>query len=295
MKGTILILSALLLFGCSETPESRPSKRARPLVFVSIPPQAGLLKAMVGEHIEVRTLVGEGQSPHSYEPTARQLTALGEADILFTIGVPFEQALLTKIAPLYPDLKIVESHEGIGLRSMPHNHDGVHCTHDHGEKDPHVWLTPLKALKIASNMRGTLKKLYSDHYWKHYHSNFEALNMQLNHLHEETAKKLLPFRGKRFYVFHPSFGYFSDAYGLEQIAVELNGKSPTPRQLAKLIEQAKADGVKVIFVQKQFPSSSAKVISDAIGGSVVQLDPLAEDSVANLRRIAESIAQTLEP
>ena len=291
MKGTIFILLSMLLLGCGEkTPSSRPEGL---VVFASIPPQAGLAKAIAGDLATVHALVREGQSPHAYEPTARQLASLGEADALFTIGVPFEAALLRKIAPLYPDLPIVGTQDQIRLRDMPHAHHGEHCTHDHGQKDPHVWLTPLNNLAVAGQILNTLEHADPEHAAT-YRANFETLAGRLEALDAEISSMLEPHRGARFYVFHPSFGYFADAYGLEQVPIELDGKSPSPRQLADLIARAKADGVKVVFVQKQFPEGSAQAVADAIGGSVVQLDPLAEDVVANLRQIAEAIAQALE-
>ena len=290
MKGTILFLSIALLFGCSKKEDTQPLQSEKPLVFVSIPPLAGLVKNISKDAFEVRTLVGEGQSPHSYEPTAKQLTTLSQADILFTIGVPFEQPLLKKIKPLYPALPIIETDARVKKRSMPHAHHGEHCTHDHGAKDPHVWLDPLQLEKIAEDLCHGLMELDPENA-QLFHQNFETLTTgQLSKL----DTKLMRHKGTRFYVFHPSFGYFADAYGLEQIAIELDGKSPSPRQLANLIEQAKTDGVKVIFVQKQFPEGSAKAVADAIGGKVVQLDPLAEDVIANLKQIAEAIVQTLE-
>ncbi len=292
MKGIILFLSALLLFGCTEkTPPYSVNKK--PVVFVSIPPQAGLVKTIGGDLIEVRTLVGEGQSPHSYEPTARQLTRLGEADAFLTIGVPLEKALLKKIEPLYPDLPLFRTQTDIALRSMPHVHHGEACSNEHGAKDPHIWLSPNNVMLIAANTVAVLKKsdpenagIYTD--------NFEQLNGKLEKIKGEIAAKLAPYKGRRFYVFHPSFGYFADEFGLEQIPIELDGKTPSPRQLTALIEQAKADGVKIIFVQKQFPADSAEAVADAIGGKVVQLDPLAEDVVANLQKIADSIADSYE-
>ncbi len=259
-------------------------------MFASIPPQSGLLKELVGDAMEIRVLVGEGQSPHSYEPTARQLARLSESDVLFTIGAPFEQALLSKIRPLYPHLPIVETDAGVIKRTMPHAHHGPDCAHDHGAKDPHVWLSPKNAVVIVDNMYAALEKSGRGDQQKH-----EALVARLNALDAKIAARLAPFKGSRFYVFHPSFGYFADEYGLTQVPIELEGKSPSPRQLADLIEQAQADGVKVIFTQKQFPIESARAVADAIDGTVVQLDPLAEDVIANLERIAESIAQALEP
>ncbi|MEI6892667.1 MAG: zinc ABC transporter substrate-binding protein [Pontiella sp.] len=253
-------------------------------MFVSIPPQAGLLKALVGDSMEVRTLVGDGQSPHTYEPSARQLAALGEAKILFTIGVPFETPLLKKIAPLYPNLSIIGTDDPIAKRAMPHVHHGDHCSHEHGATDPHIWLSPKNAMALATGMFQALEKNGQADREK-----YEALIQTLEALHAQISEQLAPFKGNRFYVFHPSFGYFSDAYGLHQIPIELEGKSPSPRQLADLIEQAQVDDVKVIFVQKQFPASSATAVAHAIGGVVVQLDPLAEDVVANMQQIAEAI------
>lgn len=292
MKGTIYILSALLLAGCAEKKQDEIDNR--PLVFTSILPQTGLAKSIAGDHMAVYTLVGEGQSPHSYEPTAKQLAKLAKADGLLTIGVPFEQQLLKKIEPLYPDLPIINTRQGITLRTMPHAHHGEQCSHDHGEPDPHVWLVPENARQIAENITHTLVETDPDNAAT-YQQNYETLANELEQLDAEIRALLAPYKGSRFYVFHPSFGYFADAYGLEQIPVELDGKSPSPRQLAQLIDQARADQVKVIFVQQQFPAGSARAVADAIGGSVVQLDPLAEDCIANLRLMAETVAKTLKP
>jgi len=291
MKGTIYFLATLLLIGCAEKqPHTRTGK---PIVFVSIMPQVGLAKAIAGDLIEIHTLVGKGQSPHAYEPTARQLALLGEADALLTIGVPFERHLLKKITPLYPELPTINLQEGIELRSMPHQHHGEHCTHEHGAQDPHIWLSPQNASAIAKNILIALQKVDPSNS-EIYQTNYEQLADRFKQLDVEITEKLSPYKGCRFYVFHPSFGYFAEAYGLKQIPVELDGKSPSSRQLVGLIEQAHRDEVNVVFVQKQFPTDSAKAIANAINGHVVPLDPLAEDSIANLRLIADSIAQALE-
>ena len=290
MKNTIHLLAVLLLFGCAEKQKSGGSWN--PVVFVSIQPQSGLAKAIAGDRVEIHTLVGKGQSPHAYEPTARQLTRLGEADALLGIGMPFEKHLLKKIVPLYPDLPIIGTQAGIKLRTMPHEHHGEHCTADHGAVDPHVWLSPANAIVLAENMAQTLGKIDPGNADK-YREHLEKLATELKQLDKDIRDRLAPYAGSRFYVFHPSFGYFADAYGLKQVSVELDGKAPSPRQLVALIEQAKSDDIKVVFVQKQFPADSAKAIALAIDGTVVQLDPLAEDVVANLRLIAESIEKAL--
>jgi zinc transport system substrate-binding protein len=291
MKYIASILLLVIAAGCSE-PQPQPPQ-SKPVYFVSIPPQAGLLKILVGDNADIHTLIGEGQSPHTYEPTAQQLARLSEAKALFVIGVPFEKALLKKIEPLYPNLTIVETQADMKQRPMPHHHHGDACTHDHDAKDPHIWLSAPHAMGLAANMLNAIEKL--DWYnRREYIANYEALIEGLEELHKEIDSYLAPYQGRRFYVFHPSFGYFADMYGLNQVPIEVDGKSPSPRQLADLIEQAKADNAKIIFVQKQFPKDSAQTIADAVGAKVVHVDPLAEDIDSVLVEITESLAEAFE-
>ena len=81
---------------------------------------------------------------------------------------------------------------------------------------------------------------------------------------------------------------------MHQEAVEVEGKSPTPRQLYSLLTRAKTDKVKIVFVQPQFDRKSAQAIANGIGGEVVPLDPLAEDVVGNLKIMAEKIQSALK-
>ena len=97
----------------------------------------------------------------------------------------------------------------------------------------------------------------------------------------------------RFMVFHPAWGYFADAYGVEQISVEIEGKEPKPLQLQRLIENAKKGGIKVIFVQPQFSVKSAKIIAEAIGGEVIFANPLALNWIENMRQQAAKFKAAL--
>jgi len=99
----------------------------------------------------------------------------------------------------------------------------------------------------------------------------------------EKLKNLLrEHRGKQFMVFHPSWGYFAREYGLTQVPIEIEGKSPKPAQLSELIKHALEQKITVIFAQKQFSTKNAEVIARAIGGKVVLVDPLALDWFANM-------------
>jgi zinc transport system substrate-binding protein len=94
-------------------------------------------------------------------------------------------------------------------------------------------------------------------------------------------------------VFHPAYGYFTDAYGLEQIAIEENGAAPGLRHLAEVIDRARKQGTKTVFIQPQVSASYAETVAKAIGAKMVTMDPLAEDYIENLRAMARKIASGL--
>jgi len=289
---TIAAIGCVLALGaCDRAPVGGDGKLN---IAVSIQPQAFLAERVGGQHVAVTALVGEGQSPHAYEPTPKQMARLADAQALLTLGVPFEKQLLPKIRSTFPKLQIIDARAGITLRTLacPHErHDG----HDHaqGEKDPHVWLDPRNAKVIAANTAAALKALDPAHA-ADYDANLAALHADLDALDAKIAAALAPVKGQTLLVYHPAFGYFADAYGLRQEPVEVEGKEPTAKQLAKLIDAAKRDGVKVIFVQQQFSAQSASALAEAIGGAVVPIDPLAADILTNLQAMADKVVAALE-
>ncbi|HAJ27655.1 MAG TPA: ABC transporter substrate-binding protein [Syntrophus sp. (in: bacteria)] len=274
-------------------------EKAKIPVFVSILPQAYFLERIGGSHIDVEVLIGAGQSPHSYEPTPKQMAKLATAKAFFSIGVPVEKGVLRKIRQSHKQLVIVEIQQGITYRYLAghdHEHGAAH-EKDHKsegkkEPDPHIWMAP-KLVKIqARNIYEALSRLDPAHK-QEYAANLRAFDADLDRVDARISRALAPFKGRKMYVFHPSFGYFTDAYGLIQVPIEIEGKEPGARQLAKLIDRAKKDRVKVMFVQPQFSARSAEAMAKAIGGAVVPIDPLARDYLANLDRIAAAVERGL--
>jgi zinc transport system substrate-binding protein len=269
-------------------------------VFVSILPQTYFLERIGGNHVNVEVLIGEGQSEHTYEPSPKQTAKLAEARAYFSIGVPAERAVLRKIRQSRKPLLIVETQKGTTYRYLSdhhHDHDEghgtEHTTHAGGkEPDPHIWMSP-KLVKIqAQNIHDALCRLDSAHK-QDYTANLKTFQKDLDRLDARLARTLAPFKGSRMYVFHPAFGYFADAYGLIEVPIEVEGKEPSARQLADLINRARQDGVKVIFVQPQFSPKSAEAVAKAIGGIVVPINPLARDYMANLEGIAAAVEKGL--
>jgi zinc transport system substrate-binding protein len=297
----ILCFCLLPILACRPSAPTAGSSGKTPQVTVAIPPQAYFVERICGKHVRVQVLVEPGQSPHTFEPTPKQMAELAESRLYFKIGLPFEERLLSKIGETFKDLTIVDTREGIKLRTMEEwelggEEEGEEGHHDEdraGTPDPHIWLSP-KLVKIqAQTICGAISKT-DPAYAAEYAQNLKAFEADLDATDAKIAAALAPLKGKEFFVFHPAFGYFGDAYGLKQIAVETGGKQPGPRQLTELIERARKSGVKLILVQRQFSTVSAQAVAEAIGGAVVPTDTLATDYLANLEDLEAKIKSALE-
>ena len=293
---SFLLLVALWV-GVSAGAEGKPESKVK--AFVSILPIAYFVERVGGPYVEVSVLVGPGQDPHTFEPTPKLVAKLADARVLFEMGFPFEETLIKKVGRTFKNVEVVNLQQGIKLRTMTeeeeHSHgdaDDQEHAHEAGDRDQHTWLDPQLAKIQARTIADTLIRIDPSHQAQ-YEKNMEDLQTDLDTIHEQLTKALTPVKGKSFYVFHPAYGYFGDAYGLKQIAVQLGGKEPTARQLARLIELAKEDGVRVIFVQPQFSKKSAEALAKAIGGAVVPLNDLAPDYLRNLREMAVKLDSAL--
>ena len=283
-------------------------------VFVSVLPQAYFVERVGGEHVEVTVMVQPGQSPATYAPTPRQLGSLSEAKLYFSVGVPFERGFLHKVASTSPGLRIVDTREGVPLLTMageripggPRHDEGMGETepsdsahelgeHSHGgnDPDPHTWLDPKRVMIQAETIARALVEI-DPAGEKGYRTNLASFQRELHILDRRIAEVFAPLEGARFMVYHPAYGYFADAYGLRQVAVETEGKEPSARQLTALIEAARASEVEIIFYQPQFSSKYATVVADAVGAVAVPLDPLARNYIRNLEEMADKIEQALD-
>ncbi len=267
-----------------------PATAQEPVVrtCVSIPPQSYLAEHIGGEHVAVQTLIQSGQDPHLFEPTPRQVAALSKARLYFEVGtLPFEKRLVQKLKASTASLTVVNTSAGLGEGST-HTHEHTHeteCT------EPHIWLGPRELRVQARNMARALAKAAPTHE-KAFRANLAAFEKALDTLDAHIRQRLAPWKGQSIFVFHPAFGHFLDTYGLKQVAVETAGKRPTPKQIQSIVRQARASDVKVIFVQPQFDQRSASAIAQAIGATLVPLDPLKKDILQNLEAMAVAIEQT---
>jgi len=288
-----LILLALLSAGCG-TGTGGQSGPEQKTVFVSISPLRFFVERIGGDFMETRVLVKPGQSPATYEPTAKQMTALAASDVFFSVGVPIETPLIQRIKNSFPKVEVVDVRTGLELKSASAGQSAT-TNHSHGDgPDPHVWLDPRLARGIAINIHETLTRIHPDQ-TVFFKSNLDTLLEELDTLDGDITKILAPVAGKDMVVFHPAYGYFAEAYGLNQVAIEHDGVAPGTKKLAELIENSKKGNVKAIFVQPQFSPSIARTVASEIGAEVIELDPLAEDYILNMRSMARSIRAVYLP
>lgn len=291
--GGSLFVSGL---SCSSGSKATPSD-GKLLVFVTIAPQAYFVERVGGTHVQVEVLVAPGQSYHTFEPSPKQVRQISSARVYFGIGVPFEAGIKDRIRSVGDEIKYVDTSAGIERRP------DVDCGHDHHDEsnahheeggDPHIWLDPRIAKRLAASIEASLSQLDPEHA-SEYRSNLAAFQKDLDQVHEKLTKLLAPCRGREFFVFHPSFGYFGDAYGLKQFSIEEGGKEPGARQIRLLVEKAKKSGARVIFVQPQFAVLGAEAVAREAGAKIETLDPLARDYLNNLEDMGLKIKHALTP
>lgn len=261
--------------------------------IVSILPEQTFLKAIGGDKVNISLMVQPGNSPHTYEPKPSQMVAVTKADLYFAIDVEFENVWLPKFQSLNEKMHIIDIAEGIKKMHMAQSHHQQHEAngkHAHAGEDPHIWTAPENVKIIAKNMYEALTK-YDSINTSYYKKNLDTFLASV----EETDKQIREIlsslkKSRSFMVFHPSWGYFAKAYDLEQIAVEVEGKSPKPRELVMLIKEAKEEKVNAIFTQPEFSDSAAKIIANELHIPVVKISPMAPNWSENLINMAKTIA-----
>lgn len=218
--------------------------------------------------------VARADEPHAAAMSEEQQTA-------GTAATPEEQQTAGSHAAATPgERQLAGSH---AATPAPQAHG--HC-HAHGI-DPHIWTSPRALQRMAANAYEAIHALWPDSV--KYTENHARLQEQLAALDARTAGKIAASGVRYFIIYHPALTYYARDYGLQQVAIEDDGKEPSARALARLIEQARRDSVRTIFYQSQFPASAVEVIARDIEAQSVAIDPLKEDVIANINSLTDLI------
>ena len=263
----------------------------RPVVFVSIPPQAWLVKRLAGDAVEVQVLLGAGANPHTFEPAARQIKKLAGASLYFTLGLPFESPLAARAGLLNAALRVAPMDAGIAKRGA-HAHDHGHAEPGHvcqAGGDPHIWLSPRLLGAMASNTVAALAQALPQRQAA-LAGALEATLAEIRATDDAVREALRSVPVRTWVVYHPSWGYFAEAYGLTLLVIEQDGKAPSAKHLAGVIRQAQDAGVKAVFTEPQYDPRPAQTLAAQIGARVIVADPLREDWPALMRDVAAKLA-----
>ena len=274
------VLFFLLLAGCRTAPEP---DRDRIQVSVSVPPQAEIVRRIGGDRVAVESLVAPGASDEDLSLSPRKTLARERTDLYVQVGHPAFQVEKRYVDPFlarHPEVRVVDMSRGIDLIA-----DSTSANHGHEGGDPHLWVAPATVAVAARNIAAALSDLDPQHAGT-YRENLKRYLAGIDRLDREVRAHLSG--GQRaFLVYHPSWGYFARQYGLEQIAIEAEGKEPGAARLIQLIDRARLENAEVVLVP--YPRESAQVIAEAVGGRVVTADPQSPDWEETLLRIAEAL------
>jgi zinc transport system substrate-binding protein len=271
--------------GCAMLMSSPASAQPKIETVAGIAPIAWAVNQVGGDSVAVSVLLPTGASPETYAPAPQNLVRLSDARVLFTVGVPFEKRLTERVSDFARGLTITDVTDGIGLRRFDDDDSGQ------GLADPHVWLDPTLMYTIVENIATRLTAIDpgdSDYY----RSRADSAIAKLHALDTELKSMLAPFKGRSMFVYHPSFGYFANRYGLHQVAIERHGKEASAKELTELISLAKADKVRLLFSQPQFSRGQAEVVAKEIGAEIAIVDPLSGDYFSMMRDLAMKVAQS---
>lgn len=268
----VLILAmSLIMVSCEVAPSSD--------ICVSIPPQAYLVKRIAGDATQVTVMIPPGSAPPTYAPTASQIRALHECKLYIKNGHPdftFEQMHINPYLKEHPEVLTVSMAENMDI--MP--------------GDAHIWLSPRYMQVASKRIYDQLVKLYPEREDEFTKNVIDLIN-DIDRLDKDLKAELKDLQGQEFLTLHPSWGYFSRDYGVNQISIRHEHKAPSTNELVHLIEHAKEHGIHVIFVQKEFSSEQLDVISKEIDATVIALDPLNENWLENMKKTGQALQQAL--
>jgi zinc transport system substrate-binding protein len=298
----ILTVLMLTLSACQPATAPQHGDEDRSLVTVSILPQAYFVARIGGDAVSVNVMVGPGEEPHTYEPKPDQMRALSDSQLFFTIGTEYEAAWLPRFRDVNPKMTIVDS--ATGIQRLPDQHDDHHedqeahpdeseVASDEQGLDPHVWLSPANGKIIAQNILNALVTHMPERE-AYFQMNYDSLINDIDQLDGSITALLADLDQRAFMVFHPAWGYFANQYNLEQIPVQIGGQEPSASEMADLIAIAQSEQIRVIFIQPTFNTANAAAIAQEINAEIAVVDPLADDWLENLERVAAAFADALQ-
>jgi len=264
-----IILGVALTKAVFYQPSTSPSAESgRVKVVASFYPIAEFARQVGGSLVSVSTITPPGTEPHDYEPTAREVAAMYEADVVFYNGSGVD-AWAERLAP---ELKL----QGVPAVRMGSAIELLASTEDEeASTDPHFWLDPILATKEVALIRDTLVTIDATNAAT-YRANADAYLAALSNLNEDFVSGLSSCRQKTVVTSHAAFAYLAKRYGFDVISISgiSPEQEPSAGRLSEIAEIAKSKGVKAIFFETLVSSKLSETIANEIGAITLVFNPL---------------------
>jgi len=261
-------------------------------ILVSIEPEIYFVQAILGKSQEVAVMIPKGVNPHVYSPKPAQLKKMAASDGYLAIGLPFEKIWLKRFQRQNKKLQVFYLDKGIKKYPLEQNVLWLSArqvkTSNPQELDPHIWLGLSQAKQIAQNTCLALSSIYPQKK-QLFQGRLRSFLLHLDDLQKSFARRLAHLKQRSFLVFHPSWGYFARNFALEQLAIEVKGREPTAKELARLIAEIQKKHLKVLITSPEFSARQAQTIVQRLGLNLVRIDPLAQ----NLERSWQKLVNVL--
>jgi len=279
----LIILIFMVTVGCSNTPDVKPDivSKDKIIVYSTIYPVYDFAQKIGGEKIDLRLMVPPGAEPHDWEPSAKLIAEIEKAHVLIYNGAGMETWIDRIIGAIdNKGLIVLEATKDIDL--LRFEEDGDHEEeeheeeeHEHGKYDPHVWLDPIRAIKMGENIKDSFIEA-DENNKDYYEDNFNSFKRSLNNLDRRYKEELKGIAIKKIIVPHASFGYLVDRYGLEQISISgiTPQEEPSPAKLAEMSDLVKEHNIKYIFFETLTNNRAAEVLAKETNTKIEVLNPI---------------------
>ncbi|MGO0037506.1 zinc ABC transporter substrate-binding protein AdcA [Streptococcus suis] len=272
-----LSASALLLAACGNSTASQEDGKLD--IVTTFYPVYEFTKQVAGDEANVDLLVKAGTEVHGYEPSAKDIARIQEADAFVYENENMETWVHDVEKSLdTTKVNVISATEGMLL--LPGGEE-EHEGHDHSEEghshayDPHVWLSPERAITLVENIRDSLVAKYPEKK-DAFETNAAAYIEKLDALDAKYSETLSAAKQKYFVTQHTAFAYLALDYGLKQVSITgvAADEDPTPSRLAELTEYINKYGIKYIYFEENASKSVAETLAKETGVQLDVLNPL---------------------
>lgn len=264
-----------VLGACGKETKEEKSDADKLQVVTSFYPMYDFAKKVTGNKADVTVLTQAGVEPHDYEPSAKDLAKIQNADVFIYNSNEMETWVRDVLASIdTKKVKVIEASKGIDLMEASEDHEHEGESHSH-ELDPHVWLDPVLAKKEVETITKGLVEVDTPNR-DVYEKQSNDFTQELDKLNEAYVDATKDATQKTFVTQHTAFSYLAKQYGLTQVPISgiSPDQEPTPKELKNIEDLVKKDDIKVIYTESSASSKVAETITSATGATLSELNPL---------------------